>query len=358
MPYTTINKGSSYFNTVLYTGNGTTQSITGVGFQPDLVWLKSRNNTYTHLWYDIIRGAGIFLQSPSTNAEGGASGDLLGSFNTDGFQVNNTLAPGTNPSTNGSGATFVGWNWLGSNTTTANTSGTISSTVSVNQTAGFSIVSYTGDGVNNRTVGHGLGATPKFIIIKNRSAGTAFWSVINPRSTSTSDTNILYLNRTDAEADDTNIMGTNLPNSTTFGIGNYAGVNVNAQNFIAYCFAPIKGYSAMGQYTGNGSTDGTFIYTGFKPAYVMAKASSTTGQWSICDNKRGAANILNNNGEFLFAESTEATNSAPANWDFVSNGLKARAGYAAHNSSGVTYIYMAFAENPFVTSGGIPVTAI
>jgi hypothetical protein len=134
-------------------------------------------------------------------------------------------------------------------------------------------------------------------------------------------------------------------------------VNQSGATQIAYCFAEVKGYSKFGSYTGNGSTDGPFIYTGFKPAYVMVKASSTTGQWAICDNKRGAANILANNGEFLFAEDSGATNSAPANWDFLSNGFKARASYAANNTSGVTYIYMAFAENPFVTSTQIPVTA-
>jgi hypothetical protein len=233
---------------------------------------------------------------------------------------------------------------------------TLTSTVSANQTAGFSIVSYTGDGVNNRTVGHGLGVTPKFIIIKNRDNSSEYWSVINPRSTSTSDTNILYLNRTDAEADDTNIMGTNLPNSTTFGIGNYPGVNVNAQNFIAYCFAPIKGYSAMGQYTGNGSADGPFVYTGFKPAFVMIKDSVNVGNsWLISDNKRNLFNVVNNR---LFAN-LNVTENQPGDGggiDFVSNGFKIRTNDGSSNQSGIR-VYMAFAENPFVSSTQIPTTA-
>jgi hypothetical protein len=348
MAYTTINKGSSYFNTVLYTGNGATQSITGVGFKPDFVWIKGRSFADHHTLNDAVRGVNKQLYSNLAYAEGTAT-DCLTAFNADGFSV------GLNVIVNQSAATLVAWNWLGANTTVSNTSGTLTSTVSANPTAGFSIVSYTGDGVNNRTVGHGLGATPKFIIIKNRSAGTAFWSVINSRSTSTSDTNILYLNRTDAEADDTNIMGTNLPNSTTFGIGDYAGVNVNAQNFIAYCFAPIKGYSAMGQYTGNGSADGTFVYTGFKPAFLIIKESSAAGaQWYMYDNKTAPFNLVNAN---LFPNLNNGTNSGNNQVDFYSNGFKMRSSNTDTNNSGNTYIYITFAENPFVSSTQIPTTA-
>jgi len=349
MAYTTINKGSSYFNTVLYTGNGATQSVTGVGFQPDFVWIKGRSVAEHHVLNDAVRGVNKQLYSDLVYAEATAT-DCLTAFNADGFSV------GLNVLVNQSSQTYVAWNWLGANTTVSNTSGSITSTVSANTTSGFSVVGWTGDGVNNRTVGHGLGATPKFIIIKNRSAGTAFWSVINSRSTSTSDTNILYLQVNSAEADDLNIMGTNLPNSTTFGIGNYAGVNVNAQNFIAYCFAEVKGFSKFSSYTGNGSADGTFVYTGFKPAFVMVKASSATGYWVIKDNKRtNSFNVVDGN---LYPNVTDAEDTgAVAYMDLLSNGFKLRGTYAAMNASGQTNIYMAFAENPFVTSGGIPVTA-
>jgi hypothetical protein len=357
MAYTTINKGSSYFNTLTWSGSGNSsgRSFTGVGFKPDWVWQKVRTTTYGHEIFDIIRTTNR-LASNTTNAETALDQyGYISSFDTDGF----TTTPGSTDNTgwNEVGQNYVAWNWLGANTTVSNTSGTLTSTVSANPTAGFSIVGWTGDGVNNRTVGHGLGATPKFIIIKNRSAGTAFWSVINPRSTSTTDTNMLYLNSTAAEADDTNIMGTNLPNSTTFGIGDYTGVNVNAQNFIAYCFAPIKGYSAMGQYTGNGSADGTFVYTGFKPAFVMIKQTGTPGSgWLMYDSKRNTYNFVD-----LYLQANQANAEAGGSTDnpldFLSNGFKLRYSNSATNDSGGTYIYAAFAENPFVTSGGIPVTA-
>jgi len=348
MAYTTINKGSSYFNTVLYTGTGATQSITGVGFKPDWVWTKSRSNAYNSDLYDSVRGVNKYLISNLTNAEvSGSSPATLSSFDTDGFTL------GANDNSNqSSGITAVSWNWLGANTTVSNTSGSITSTVSANTTSGFSIVSYTGTGAN-ATVGHGLGVAPKMIIIKNRVSAEN-WLVYHQAMGNTS---AMKLNLTSAIQTSSFYWNNTSPTSSTFSLGASTEANTSANGNIAYCFAEVKGFSKFGSYTGNGSADGTFVYTGFKPAYVMVKASSTTGQWAICDNKRGAANILNNNGEFLFAESAEATNSAPANWDFLSNGFKARASYAANNSSGVTYIYMAFAENPFVTSGGIPVTA-
>jgi hypothetical protein len=357
MAFATINKGSSYFNTVLYTGNGSTQSITGVEFKPDFVWIKSRSNTFTHLWYDIIRGAGKYLQSPSTGAEGGDSGDLLGSFNTDGFQVNNTLTGGTNPSTNGTSSTFVAWNWLGANTTVSNTSGTISSTVSANTTAGFSIVSYTGNGSTSATVGHGLGVIPAMIIIKNRS-DVSQW-LVKHKSLAT-DYN-LQLNVTDAQVylpSGTGQGGVgNLSSSSTFGFTSGTtgvnNVNNSGSNFIAYCFAEVKGYSKFGSYTGNGSTDGTFVYTGFKPAFVLWKRTDFANGWFIFDNKR---NTFNPEDKYLlpYASDAEATLTA---LDFCSNGFKFRSSTAAFNASGGTFIYMAFAENPFVLTDGTPVTA-
>jgi len=347
MAYTTINKGSSYFNTKLYTGTGSSNSLTGVGFQPDWVWIKKRNGAVGHRLYDAVRGVQNTLFSQDTAVEATGQSTTLTAFNSDGFTVISESG------VNASGDTYVAWNWLGANTTVSNTAGSITSTVSANSTAGFSVVGYTGNATAGATIGHGLGVVPRMIILKRRTGSAEDWYVYHG---SLANTEVLRLNLTNAKATRADFNNTT-PTSTVFTINSTDNVNASGSTFIAYCFAAIKGYSAFGSYTGNGSSNGTFIYTGFKPAYVMVKASSTTGQWAICDNKRGAANILGNNGEFLFAENSDATNSAPANWDFLSNGFKARADYAAHNTSGVTYIYMAFAENPFVTSGGIPVTA-
>ena len=348
MAYTNIESPKKYFDTKLYTGNGSTQSITGLEFSPDFTWLKHRNNAtaYSHQLYDTVRGATNYLISNTTAEEndGGSScSTCLTSFNSDGFSL------GSNVGINASGVNHVSWNWRGSDSSAvSNTSGTISSTVSVNTTSGFSIVSWTGTGTTG-TVGHGLGVAPSFYIVKRRNADGFDWFCYHK---SLGATKFILLDTTGAEQT-SDLWNDTSPTSTVFNVKTYGSVNASGGTYIAYCFAEVKGYSKFGSYTGNGSTDGTFIYTGFKPAFVMAKASSTTGQWSMCDTKRGVAP----SGEFLFAESTETTNSAPNNWDFVSNGFKARANYAAHNTSGVTYIYMAFAENPFVSSKGIPTTA-
>jgi len=345
MAYTTINKGSSYFNTVLYTGTGASNSVTGVGFKPDFTWIKDRSNARDHQLVNAVVGypSGT-LFSNVLDAEYTAF-PRVDSSNADGFTVS------TPAQVNGSVETYAAWNWLANNTSgSSNTAGSTTSTVAANTTAGFSIVSYTGTG-SAATVGHGLGAVPKMIICKARSAAY-HWEIYH---VSLGNTDLVRFTNGAAFAS-AQMWNNTTPTSSVFSLGT-EDANTSSQTYIAYCFAEIRGYSKFSSYTGNGDANGTFVYTGFKPAYVMVKASSTTGQWAICDNKRGAANILNNNGEFLFAETNDATNSAPANWDFLSNGFKARANYAAHNSSGVTYIYMAFAENPFVTSGGIPVTA-
>ena len=356
MAFATINKGASYFNTITWSGSGNSsgRSFTGVGFKPDFVWQKVRTTTYGHEIFDIIRTTNR-LASNTANAETPTDQyGYISTFDTDGF----TTVPGSTDNTgwNEVGQNYVAWNWLGANSTTTNTQGTLTSTVCANTTSGFSVVGWTGDGVNNRTIGHGLNATPTFIIIKNRSAGTAYWSVINPRTLSTTNTNILYLNRTDAEADDTNIMGTNLPNSTTFGIGNYSGVKVNGQNFIAYCFAQKKGFSKFGTYIGNGSnTDNTFVYTGFKPAFLLIK-DTAINSWNIMDNKMNPYNSTYTN--FLFPDLANAQSSGVYNMaSFYSNGFKIGDSNSNYGGSGRTYIYMAFAENPFVLTDGTPVTA-
>jgi hypothetical protein len=350
MAYTTINKGSSYFNTVTYTGNLGTLSVTGVGFKPDFVWLKDRSNGNSHKQYDGVRGVTKFLTSDGTDAEGTQSG--LTSFDTDGFTLGSYA--GTNGNgTAGSGPSYVSWNWLGANTTVSNTSGSITSTVSANTTAGFSVVSYTGTGAN-ATVGHGLGVAPKMVIVKGRSfAGD--WKVYNSNVGATFQG---FLNGSEAfQGSSPTIWNSTAPTSTVFSIGTNAGVNTSGGTIIAYCFADVKGFSKFGSFTGNGSTNGAFVYTGFKPAFVMIKSSSTGGagyNWGMWDNKRIGYNPDNNDlrANLANAESTDDS------IDLLSNGFKIRTDSGGFGGgSGVTYIYMAFAENPFVTSGGIPNTA-
>ncbi len=236
----------------------------------------------------------------------------------------------------------------------SNFSGSIQSTVSANTTSGFSIVSYTGVGGTNKTVGHGLGSTPQFIIIKPRSA-TGHWSVTNPRFVSVSDPNMLYLQLTSHEADDTNVNGDNAPSSTIFGVDDYSAVNTNGQTQIAYCMSEKKGYSKFGTYTGNGNADGTFVYTGFKPAWVMIKNTSSTQNWLIYDNKISPFNVIT---ALNFPNQSSAEDpSAGDRMDMLSNGFKLRINHSGENGSGDSYIYMAFAESPFTNSNGIPTNA-
>jgi len=356
MAYTDIDKPSDFFNTKLFTGNGSTNAITGVGFQPDWIWFKNRTQAQSHAIVDSVRGR-KGLQSNSTEAEYTLnSGRDFGTFDNDGFTV---LNPEQLNSFNYNNGSIVSWNWKAGTSFTNDASGTgigtIDSTGSVNTDAGFSIISYTGIGGTNQSVAHGLGATPKFIIIKPRSA-SGYWCVTNPRFVSVSDPNILYLQETAAEADDTNINGTTAPSSTVFGVDDYGAVNTNGQTQIAYCFTPIQGYSAMGTYVGNGNADGTFIYTGFKPAFILQKCSSSAGDnWHLIDNKRSPFNECNNT---LRADLTNAQYTGDAySIDMLSNGFKIRNTDGNFNRSGNTYIYMAFAENPFVTSTGVPATA-
>ena len=257
MAYTDIDKPSDYFNTKLYSGNASTQSITGVGFQPDFTWIKQRNGTGWHQWVDAVRGSGKRINSNDTGAEYNDVNGLT-SFDTDGFSL------GTSGDYNGSGNTQVSWNWLASNTTASNTDGSITSTVSANTTSGFSIVSYTGTG-SNATVGHGLGVVPKMIIVKLRS-GAGDWTVYN---SNIGNTNFLRLNGTLASTSQATYWNNTTPTSSVFSIGSAGDVNTSSGTHIAYCFAEKKGFSKFGSYTGNGSTDGPFIYTGFKPALTI-----------------------------------------------------------------------------------------
>ncbi|MDA8915521.1 hypothetical protein N9J01_00300 [bacterium] len=339
MAYTTIKKPSDYFNTKLYSGNGSTQSITGVGFQPDWCWIKSRSQAYNHTSWDAVRGAGERLIPNATDAEETQTGDMS-AFITDGF----TLGGGN--VTNQSSQTYASWNWLANGTGVANTDGSISSTVSANTTSGFSIVSYTGTGAN-ATVGHGLGSVPKMMIIKNRDSAEE-WGVYHVAN---GNTHVQYLNTTGAKSDDAGFWNDTTPTSSVFTVGNSTRVNQNGSAMIAYCFAEKQGYSKFGSYTGNGSTDGAFVYTGLKPAFILAKRTDSTSGWGMYDNKREPYNL---NDTRLLANTSGADDTSTDNGiDFLSNGFKWRT--ASGWNASASYIYMAFAEEPLV--GDNPATA-
>ena len=348
MAYSTISKPSLHFNTKLYTGNGSNgNAITGVGFQPDFFWTKARSQaTYDHMILDSSRGVSKNIRSNLTNAESTDTSNVA-SFDSDGFTLN------LGGYVNGNGVTFASWNWkANAGTTSSNTDGSITSTVQANTTAGFSIGTYTGTGAD-ATVGHGLGVTPDMIFVKCISTAHD-WGVYH---SSLGSGQTLYLNLTNASSSATGWQNTD-PTSTVFSIDNAANsLNQSGQSFVFYAFASKKGYSKIGSFTGNGNADGTFIYTGFKPAFILVRASNLVTNWHLYDNKRDPINpadiILRAN-----ASNAEATSSEFA-YDFVSNGFKARSSGSEFNGSGNTFIYMAIAEEPLVANVGasIPATA-
>ena len=345
MAYTTIDDPTIYFNTVLYEGNGSTNAITGVGFQPDWVWIKDRDDTSFHTLFDVIRGATkrIFSTGGSSNVASGAEDTQaasLTSFDSDGFTLGSHS--GTNSSTS-----HVSWNWKAGGSASSNSDGDISTNVSLNSTAGFSIVSYSGNGNSGQTVGHGLGVTPDVIITKNRSISEV-WRTWHTELTGQNYK--LQLDLTNGE-DGTGTTVFNGQSSSTFTVGTDPSVNGNGNNIIAYCFKGIQGYSKFGTYTGNGASDGPFVYTGFKPAFILGRRTDNAGGWWLSDNKRSGG--FNLNDEYLVADSsnTEQDDGSFAS-DFLSNGFKCRATNGNFNASGGTYVYMAMAESPIVTSSG------
>ena len=344
MAYTTIDKPTDYFNTVLYTGTGSDDTaITGVGFSPDWVWLKKRSATGGHFIQDRVRGATKSIYSDGNYAEDTVT-TAHKSFDSDGFTL------GTNSNVNVSSGTHVSWNWLADNTSgSSNTDGNTTSTVSANTTAGFSIVSYTGNG-SNTSVGHGLGVAPDCMIVKCRSSNGTGWWVYHK---SLGATKAIYLHDTAASFTNDWLQDT-APTNSVFTLDNNGDTNGSSKTMIAYCFKEKQGYSKFNSYTGNGSSDGSFIYLGFKPAWFMLKSISGEA-WNIYDNKRLGYNDRNDQ---IKANTTGAeVNTSAWRIDILSNGVKIRGSDSAVNSSGTTYIYMAFAENPFVTSSGIPTTA-
>ena len=351
MAYTDIDKPSDYFNTVLYTGNGSARTITGVGFQPDWVWVKDRSSTNYHYLYDSVRGNNLNLFSNDTSAEvnvtTGQNGGGIGSQASDGFNIVSGLVNTNNVNT--SGNLYASWNWLGANGTASNTDGSITSTVSANTTSGFSIVSYTGSG-SAATIGHGLSTSPSMILVKNRS--TAYSWIVYHKSLGA--TKNLYLDLANA-ADTASIQFNDTePTSSVFSVGTSLATNKSGDNLIAYCFAEKKGFSKFGSYTGNNNADGPFIYTGFKPAFILIKNSTAAADWHIRDNKRDTYNASTH---FLVPNSSAAEVTLGEKIDLLSNGFKIRQTGGKLNDSGNVYIYMCFSENPFVTSTGIPACA-
>ena len=345
MAYTTINKSTDYFNTKLYSGNGGTQSITGVGHQPDFVWIKERSSTSDHSLFDAIRGTTKIIKSSTTDAEITRATSLT-AFGTDGFTL------GDNAGVNENSQTYASWNWKANGAGSTNYDGSINSTVSVNTTAGFSIVSWTGSNAN-ATIGHGLGSVPKMIIVKNLATATS-WMVYHATQGATK---FLRLNTTDAVGTGSTPFNDTTPTSSVFSVGANGDTNGSSQAMIAYCFAEKQGYSKFGSYTGNGNADGHFIYTGFKPAFLIVKRYDAGGYfWHMYDNKRSSSGGSNIIDDVLYPQNNHAEYSGDK-LDFVSNGIKYRSANGDINGSGGSYIYMAFAEAPLVGSNNVPCTA-
>ena len=336
-----IGKGGSYMNTVLYTGNGTSQTITGVGFQPDFLWIKNRQQSDWHNLVDSIRGATKRLSSNNETAEND-NAQNVSAFASDGFSV------GNDSNTNANGENYVSWNWLGSNTTATNTDGSITTTVSANTTSGFSIVTFTSPASGSYTLGHGLNSAPDLVIYKCRGTTSPWWTFYT-----LVDGSLDYVNLSATSAGASDSAGLAVPTSTVFSlVDNYAPTS---QTAVAYCFHSVEGYSKIGKYTGNGSTDGAFVYTGFRPSFFLTKPASTTGEWTMYDNTRDTFNVADH--RLAANDGASEYNNGNGLIDFLSNGFKMRVNHPSNNSSGVTYLYMAFAENPFVDGSGVPVTA-
>ena len=346
MSYTDVDKPVDYFNTVLYTGNGSTQSISGVGFAGDWFWFKERSVSGNHQILDSVRSS--FTKNLITNSTGaeGTTSTYITSVNSDGFAL------GTNNAINQSGVTNVAWCWLADNTTgSSNSDGSITSTVSVNQTAGFSIVSYTSTG-SNATVGHGLNAVPGLMIIKRRSGDTENWVVYHKFFGATK---FVKLNSTDAVSTSSTRFNNTEPTSSVFSVGTSGDTNGGTSPFIAYCFVEKQGYSKFGNYTGNGNSNGAFVYTGFKPAFVIVKMyeANSNGNWTMHDNKRPGYNPTN---KTLYPGRNYSEDTGLGRgMELFSNGFKFT-GNDEGNTTDQEFIFWAFAENPFVSSSGVPTT--
>ena len=357
MAYTTIDDPSKYFQTATWTGSSGTDTITFDGnsdLQLDWLWSKCTSNAHSHALMDTSRitsGDYLPLFADTTDVEQTFYDSELQSILSDGFTV------GTQPHAGGDGKTYVGFAWKanGGSTTSVSASGTVlAGTYQANTTAGFSIMTYTGEDDTVNTVTHGLGAVPAWIIVKGRSGSGRHWRIYHHKNTSAPETDYLRLNETGATTDDVNYWYDTAPTSSVFSISTANDVNANTETYVAYAFAEVQGYSKFGSYTGNGNADGPFVYTGFKPAWLLVKRTDSTGDWSMYSNKLGGGNPINGR---LEPNNDDTIVTGDNNFDFLSNGFKGRDTPTQMNADGGTYIYIAFAEHPFVSSKGVPTTA-
>ena len=354
MAYTTIDDPSAYFQTVLWTGNGSTQSITFGGnsdMQPDLLWTKCRSDTFDPIMRDTSRGIANRLLVHATDAEGGATGTTA--FNSDGFSLDSTNTVNNNTDT------YVAWGWKANGGTTSSVSAsgtTLASTHQTDSTSKFCIMTWTGSGTAGHKVTHGLGSVPKLIIVKKRS-GTDSWAVYQHKNTSAPETDYLHLDSTIATTDSVDRWNDTAPTSTLITLGDAGVGNASSATYVGYCWDEVQGYSKFGSYVGNGNADGPFVYTGFQPAWLLIKnTSDADDEWIMWDNKRSASNPVDD----YLSSSSNAAESANSDWailDFLSNGFKIRNADISFNQNTYNYIYMAFAESPFVSSEGVPCTA-
>jgi len=353
MAYTTVNKSTDYFNTLLYTDTGANRTLTGVGFQPDFVWIKTRNHGNSHNLFDSVRGANKTIRSNLDNAEVTTT-DTLTAFTSDGFSLG---VDASGYGVNYDNKNEVSWNWRGASSSgSANAVGSINSTVSANTTSGFAVVKYTGTG-SNATIGHGIGIAPEFILVKKYNT-TQAWRCGHVGMGWTHGNN---LNNGSTIYDSDTYWQDTAPTTTVFSVGTDTEVNGSGATHIAYCFAPVKGFSKFGSYTGNSNTNGPFIYCGFKPAFVLIKNLNSSNHWLIIDNKRSVFNLAD---DALFANESSAEQvdqSSASGINIVSNGFKIRTtGNAAanyNNNNGDNYLFAAFAEAPLVGSNNVPCTA-
>jgi hypothetical protein len=362
MAYTTINKSSSFFNTLTWSGDSSSpENITGVGFQPDFIWGKLRNTAYSHQLYDSVRGFGNDkeIQSDNTTAQGGGTADQYGYLSgvvADGFTATAGSDSGADKYGywNESGKTYASWNWKAGTTSGIATNGSTTitpSSYSFNQTSGFSILAYTGNVTSGAKLAHGLGVTPDMVIIKNYNSGSEGWSVYH---TGLGNTHYIKLNTTAAKVDNVNRWNDTDPDSINITLGDDPSVN-GSTTMVAYCFADVKGYSKFGSYEGNGNVDGSFVYTGFRPAWTMVKSIDSADSWQIKNVKSNPYNVAD---KYLMANQNvaEVTEASASGWmDILSNGFKPRASNAQVNGNH-TYIYAAFGQT-LVGTNNVPCTA-
>ena len=341
MAYSTIDDPTLYFNTVLYTGTGSEQTVSGVNFSPGLTWLKSRSNGQPNVLSDSVRGGNKQLYTADTQAETTYS-QYLKSFNSDGFVL------GTDSGINQSSQTFVSWNWKAGGSASNNTDGNKTISLSVNTTAGFSVGTYAGTGQDS-TIGHGLGAVPDWLMIKNRSSGSRKWQLWHNGLTGTN--KYLAIDRSGAELTDSASWDNTAHSNTVWNTYGSGEANQNGENFVCYAWTSIQGFSKFGSYTGNGNANGPFIYTGFKPAWIMTKQINGGSSWIVHDNKRDPINTVT---EYFTVEENDAAGTLANSFDLCSNGFKVRTSNGDRNSSGDSFAYWAFAESPLVNSEGIP----